>query len=106
VCIKSEAKTGNLLKGNRQKSRNINMTEVQFTATLNGFNYEVTQTYVCGSMLTCEKSKYVNRLVIKDGETIILDTFWEGKEPEVYLRRKAREEVSWFLENRALFTFT
>lgn len=81
------------------------MTEIQFTETFNGFDYEVTQTFVCGSMRTGEKSKYVNRLVIKDGETILLDTFWEGKESEAYLKMKTIDEGSWFIENQDLFTF-
>jgi hypothetical protein len=81
------------------------MTEIQFTGNLNGFDYEVTQTFVCGSRITGDKSEYVNTLIIKMSGNVVLDTFWKGKESEAYLRMKARDEVAWFIENQDLFTF-
>lgn len=80
------------------------MIETQITGTLNGFDYEVTQTFVCGSMRTGEKSKYVNSLEVKDCGVVIFSDFWEGKESDAYLEWKAADYVAWFLENRDLFT--
>lgn len=79
--------------------------EIQFADSLNGFDYEVTQSFVCGSLKTGEPSKYVNRLLISKAGTLLLDTFWEGTFSNAYLRMKAREEVSWFIENQDLFIF-
>ena len=81
------------------------MTETKFTGSYNGLDYEVTQEFICGSKITGAKSEYINKLIIKEGENTVLDTFWKGKESEAYLKIKASEEVSWFFENRDIFTF-
>jgi hypothetical protein len=77
--------------------------EIKLTGNFKGFDYEVTQEFVCGSRITGEKSEFVNRLTLKEGEQIILKTHWKGKESEAYLKMKALDEISWFLENREIF---
>ena len=76
--------------------------EIQFTDSLKGFDYEVIQTFVCGSPKEGIKSKYVNTLKISKDGKLLLDTFWEGKASKAYLQMEARDEVSWFIENQDL----
>ena len=76
----------------------------KIAGTVNGFDYEVSQKFVCGSVRTGEKSKYVNTLIIKNSGKVVLNTHWEGKESEAYLKMKSRDEVSWFIENQDIFT--
>ena len=79
------------------------MDEINFKSNLKGFDYEVAQIFVCGSRITGEKSKYLNKLVVKKGDKIVLDTHWEGKQTEAYLKMKAYDEVLFYIENEEIF---
>lgn len=82
------------------------MPEIQFTDSLKGFDYEVTQTFVCGSRITGEQSKYVNAFVIKNGGKVVLNSYLgDGRFNEAYLKMIAHDEVAWFIENLDLFFF-
>lgn len=82
------------------------MSEIELSATVAGLKYKVTQEFQPDSMKSFYDDKFLNKLTIKEGDQVILDTFWYGHEREWYLKRKAEDEVRWVSENKDVLEAT